>query len=349
MTARRPGFALVLSMVLVLALAVLGTGILVVGTRESAVAGAVSRRAQAVRIAEAGVLDAVGAWSTRSVSDMLVGESRVLMADAGSTTTAVRIDTALFLVRSEGRVPGPIGPATARAAVLVRTLPPDHLGRGLPGALSAAGPVVVAGSGTVAGTDSVSGSVPAPCEQATPGVAALDASIAPGASVTGRPAIDYAAPPPPPVVDPFGSLAPGLAGVRHTADVAVPRAVEQAGVCVTDSLNWGSPDPAHPCHDLLPMVHASDLTVDGGSGRGVFVVDGNLTLTRGATLEGVVVVHGRLTLEGGSTIRGAARAASAVVMDGAVIRDGCVVRAALSAPSLDRAFRPPDRWWIPVF
>ena len=349
MTAGRPGFALVLSMVLVLALAVLGTGILVIGTRESAVAGAVSRRARAVRIAEVGVLDAVGAWSTRSVSDLLVGEPRVLAADARSTTTAVRIDTALFLVRSEGRVPGPVGPATARAAVLVRTLPPDRLGRGFPGALAAAGPVVVTGSGTIAGTDSVSGGVSAMCEEPTPGVVALDVSIAPGASVTGRPAIEYAAPPPPPVVDPFGPLASVLAGVRYTADVATPRAVEQAGVCAIDSLNWGSPDPAHPCHDLLPMVAALDLTVDGGYGRGVFVVDGDLRLTRGATLEGLIIVHGQLTLGDGSTIRGAARAASAAVMDGSVIRDGCAVRAVLSAPSLDRAFRPPDRWWIPVF
>ena len=349
MTSVRPGFALVLSMVLMLALAVLGTGILIVGTRESAVAGAVSRRAQAVRTAEAGVLAAVGTWSTRALSDLLVGESRVLGTDARSTTTTVRIDTALFLVRSDGRVPGPNGPATAHAAVLVRTLPPGRLGRALPGALAAAGSVVVADAGTIAGTDSVSGGVAVQCEEPTPGVVAPVVSTAPGASVTGRPAIDPAGPPPPPVVDPFGSLAPVLADLRYTAATATPRAAARSGACVIDSLSWGAPDPAHPCYDLLPMIAASHLTVDGGYGRGVVVVDGDLRLIGGATLEGLVIVHGQLTLEGGSTIRGAARAASAVVMDGAVIRDGCAVRAALSAPSLDRAFRPPDRWWVPVF
>lgn len=333
-------------MVLVLALAVLGTGILVVGTREAALAGAVSRRARAVRAAEAGVLAAVDSWSTRSVADLPVGGRRLLAADSGSTTTAVRIDTALYLVRGEGRVPGPVGPATARAAVLVRTLPPDRLARGFPGALTAIGSVDVAAAGSISGTEPTGPGVP--CEPPTPGAVAPAISLAAGASVTGLPAIDSTAPPPP-VVDPFGSLAPALADVRYPAASATPRAVARAGTCVADPLSWGSPDPGHPCYALLPLVVASDLDLDGGYGRGILVVNGDLRMTGGARLEGLVVVHGRLTIEGGSSVRGAARVESAAVLDGAITRDGCAVRAALSAPSLDRAFRPPYRWWIPDF
>ena len=49
MSAHRPGFALVLSMLLVLALAVLGMGLLATGTGERVVAGAAVRRARAER------------------------------------------------------------------------------------------------------------------------------------------------------------------------------------------------------------------------------------------------------------------------------------------------------------
>lgn len=348
MTARRPGFALVLSMVLIMALAVLGAGVLVVGTREAALAGAVSRRAQAVRNAEADALAAVDDWSTRSVADLLVGAQTLLIDDTISTTTAVRIDTALYLVRSEGHVPGPGGLATAHAGVLVRTLPPDRLARGFPGALAAAGSVVVGATGSIAGTEPA-GPAGTPCEGTTPGVVAPAVSMAPGASVTGWPAIDSTAPSPLPVVDPFGALAAVLAGVRYPGATATPRAVAHAGTCLPDSLSWGSPDPGHPCHDRLPMVVASGLTLDGGHGRGILVVDGDLWMTGGVRLEGLVVVHGLLVLEDGSVIRGAARTDSAVVLDGSIVRDGCAVRAALSAPALDRGFRPPDRWWISVF
>lgn len=341
MTTDRAGFALLLSVLLVLALTVMALGVLTVGVREAAIAGAAARRALAERRAEAAAVRAVEIWSTRALAGLAVGEARQLPAPAGNAAVTVeRVDSGLFLVRSQSRVPGPDGPTLGQAGLLVRVLHPSRLGAAFPGALTTSGSTTVT-DGTVDGLDS--------CAVPGPAVVAASASVGPAASVTGEPPIELGTPPALPGPDPFTpALAAELATVRHVGLTAAPRPFAVADECVADGRNWGSPDPAHPCHALRPVITASDLTVAGGSGHGVLVVDGDLTVTAGARLHGIVVVHGRLAVDGGSVVRGAVRADSAIV-HGAVIRDGCALAAVLSAPALDRAFRPPLRWWVPVF
>lgn len=334
------GFALVLSMLLILALATLGMGMLAAATGEQAVGAAMARKARAVRQAEAVALQAVGSWSTRSVADMGIGEQRTL--DSGGldgSVRAERIDSALFLVRGEGHVDGPGEGATAAVGLLVRVLHPRVLAAGFPGGLNTVGPAEIA-AGAVLGSSG--------CGGTGIGVVAAEVTVGAGATVMGDPPILHGSPPVP-TPDPFAPpLSDTLATLRAPGLSAQPRPVTSAGTCVADDLNWGSPDPAHPCHDLLPVVMASDLDVAGGVGRAVLIVDGDLDVGGAAELEGVVVVRGKLTLDAGSTIRGAVRADSARI-EGTVIRDDCAVAAALSAPSLDRGFRPPLRWWVPLF
>lgn len=333
----RAGFALLFAVFLVMALAVSALGVLAVAVRESAVAGAAVGKARAERGAEAAALHAVETWSTRAVADLAIGGARQLAAPGDADVVVERVDSGLFLLRGTGQAPGRHGPATARAGLLVRVLHPDRLRALLPAAL-------VADSGTVAGgtVDGVDS-----CAAPVPGVVAAVASIGPGSTVTGDPPVELG-PRPASVPDPFHpELARDLATVRYSDPTAEPRPVG-VGECVADRLNWGSPDPGHPCHGLRPLIIASDLTVTGGSGHGVLVVNGDLTIT-GARFDGVVAVAGHLLVDGGSVIRGAVRAASAVIRDGMVVRDGCVLGRVLSAPALDRAFRPPSRWWFPVF
>lgn len=340
MAVRRAGFALVLSMLLVLALSVLGLGMLAVAVGEQAVAGALTRKALAVRQAEGVALQAVRGWSTRSVADMTIGERRPL--DTGGIEGAAwaeRIDSALFLVRGDGAIPGPGGTATAAAGLLVRVLHPHLLARGFPGGLNVLGPAEIAGAVLGSGA----------CGGAGPGVVSPTVTVDAGAMVDGDPPVRYAPPPPVPLPDPFTPpLADTLATLRYAGPTAEPRPAASGGTCVPDGRNWGSPDPSHPCHALLPLVLGGDLELVGGVGRAVLVVGGDLRVTGGAELEGIVVVLGHLTLEAGSTLRGTVRAGSARV-EGSVIRDECVMAAALSAPSLDRGFRPGPRWWVPLF
>lgn len=335
----RPGFALVFSLLLVLAMAVLAMGVLAVGTREREVAVAVQRRAQARQWAEAAALQAVRGWSTAAVLDMSPGEARLIPGmGPWSTAEVERIDSTLFLLRGRGAVPGPGGAAAAGVGLLVRVLDPRALAGALPGTVTAEVSARVDG-GAIDGSGV--------CGGPAPGVVAPTAAVAPGAVVSGVPALHQAAAPPlPPALDPAGAVV--LVATTVPGPTVTPRPLLAGGQCVPDAWNWGSPDPTHPCHDLLPIRVASDLTVDGGVGLGIVLVDGDLRVTGGAELTGVVVVRGTLRLDAGSTIRGAARAA-AVISDGTLIHDGCAVARALATPPLDQAFRPPVRWWIPLF
>ena len=338
--AARGGFALVLSLLMVLALMVLAMGVLAVGTREQVIAATVVRKGRADRQAEAAALDAVRAWSTRRVDGLAIGEETSPPTPSSGTAVSVtRADSGLLLIRGVGRVPGPDGDVASTAALLVRTLP--SVATATPAAVTATGPVTVHGA-TVSGATG--------CGGEGTGVMAPSIAVA-GGEVSGVPPVLEAVPPDRPTPD---ALAPPtarrIADLHVTTSVVTPRVAAIAGECLADGRNWGSPDPASPCHGLLPVVFAaSDLTVVGGVGRMVLVVDGDLTVADGAVLEGLVVARGQLELREGSTVRGGVRTGSADLIDGWVTRDACILAAVAAAPALDRAYRPPVRWWIPAF
>ena len=335
----RSGFALVMAMLLVLALMVLAMGMLAVGTREAWITGAGVRHAQATRAAEGAALRTVAGWSTRKVAALDVGAS---FAPSDPPGVAIeRVDSSLFVVAATGRVPGPGGSVTARAGLLVRVLHPGRLASAFPAAASAAGSVTVAGGSVSGGGD--------PCTDPGAGIMAPVATIDPTAAVDGDPPVAYGIPPSPGAPDPFDpGTAARLAAIRHPGGTATPAPLVAAGECVPGHGNWGSPDPTHPCFRLLPLIAAPDLVMHGGVGHGVLVVDGDLRLTGGARFDGLIAVRGRLAVEAGSTVRGAVRAGS-VVSAGRIVRDACAIRRGVSAPAFDGPFRPPERWWIPMF
>ncbi len=72
--------------------------------------------------------------------------------------------------------------------------------------------------------------------------------------------------------------------------------------------NWGDPTSlANDCGTYLPIIHTTgDLTVLGGTGQGVLVIDGDLTVSGGFAFEGLILVGGGLTIAGaGVRITGA--------------------------------------------
>lgn len=64
-------------------------------------------------------------------------------------------------------------------------------------------------------------------------------------------------------------------------------------------LNWGDPARPSPCAAYMPYVHVrGELMSPAGSGQGVLVVDGDLSVSGDFTWAGLIVVRGNLRLVG---------------------------------------------------
>ncbi|MFW6201264.1 MAG: hypothetical protein ACOC8B_01685, partial [Gemmatimonadota bacterium] len=115
----------------------------------------------------------------------------------------------------------------------------------------------------------------------------------------------------------------------------------------------GELDPATlPAGGALTAA-PGDLVLTSGTGAGVLVVLGDLTVRSGARFHGAVYVLGRLVIESDAVVYGAARVASrehASEIDGAIEYAPCALDQAFRASdALNRPFRPSGRWWVPLF
>jgi hypothetical protein len=334
---RRPGFALVLSLLLILVLAGLGAGIMALGLREAELARAMVRRAELQVAAESVARNVAAEWSTRRLGGLSVGGAAEVpvpdgKADLALSASILRLEPDLFLVETAARADG-FGPrGEARAAVLIRVLDPDLLRAAFPAGLVAQERILLE-EGLVTGDSAA---------------LAPEVELGPSMVVDGAPGIVLGDPPhlPEPLASP--AIDP-LASVRVAGGRITPGPVEIGGQCVDDPLNWGATSDASPCYERLPLVHVTgDLEIEGGEGRGLVVVDGDLAVA-GLRFEGILLVRGRVTLDAGTVIHGAVRASSIAVRGGTVRHDPALTRLALAAGGLDGAFRPAHRWWVPVF
>lgn len=340
--AARGGYALVLSLLLVLALAVLTAGMAVVAARESAIRRTAVLRVEARVRAESAVRAAIAAWSTRAAAAFAIGSEHLVTSGAGEEVRVRRLDSDLFMVTAvaRDRLPAAGGPSvlTQGAAALVATLDRD---RALyPAAAATMDEVARVSEGTVSGHDS--------CALLPPraGLRADTAHIEGGAVVEGDPPTTSE----PGLDDPLRDLPlDAIAELRPAGRVGTPRPLAAGADCLDHPWNWGSPDPAHPCAGRVPLVLVAEgLLVRGGSGQGVLIAPGDLTLAGGFSFQGLVITRGSLRIENAS-VSGAIRAGRLELRGGTVSFDSCHLRRALDSAPLDRAFRPPGRWWVPPF
>jgi hypothetical protein len=341
----RSGFALVVALLLTVTFAAIGAGMLAVAAREAEVSSAMAERSRARAVAESAVRLAFAGWSTRQYRELAVGEEVAWQGDSADDPVlrVRRLDAALFLVAAVASVPGRAAPATATAAVLVRTLDTEALAAGFLAAVMAESEARVRAGG-VAGGDACGGGAP------VAGIMAPLVVAESGATVAGVPAIAIDQPPPLPSPEVFAPLLlDRMATVQVGGGNASPRPRTEDGACVPDSLNWGAVSPLSPCNGLLPLVRSdADLELRNGEGRGMIVVDGDLEL-EGFRFHGILLVRGRLTVGPGSVIRGGVRADVFDMLDGSISYDACALADAVTAGGLDGAFRPGERWWLPVW
>lgn len=125
--------------------------------------------------------------------------------------------------------------------------------------------------------------------------------------------------------------------------VGTPGPRESVGVCVTDDAwNWGDPeDPDRPCGAHLALRRAAGgLEVEGGTGQGILIVDGDLILRGGAHFYGFMIVAGRLRVLDGAVFTGIAIAYGGLEVgsDAAIRASACWAVRVLAAhrPTLGR-------------
>lgn len=180
------------------------------------------------------------------------------------------------------------------------------------------------------------------------------------ASLT-APALLPGGPPPDPV--PGGPPFPGIGGldlarlldrlpVVPTGRLEADPVVDGPGDCVPGPGNWGDPlRPGGGCVSRYRSGAAAGNVAFSGSGQGLLVVDGDLTLERDSHFRGWLVVAGTLRLEAGARLRGVADGGLEIVLEpGAEVHpDRCAGAEALdAAPGLRRPWRIGPPGW-PVF
>jgi hypothetical protein len=108
----------------------------------------------------------------------------------------------------------------------------------------------------------------------------------------------------------FGSTAYNQLAAAATIQLSpgsyAPAPVITGGACTASNTNWGSPLlPAGPCGKRYPIVHVSNFNgttnITGGTGQGILLVDGDLTISGAFTYYGIIIVRGKMSTTAGGT------------------------------------------------
>jgi hypothetical protein len=331
---RDAGAVLVFVVLLMLALIGLAHGLLLASLAEVAASAAGVRHLTARAAADGAVSGALRRPFTPWMDSVPVGGDRaaepVSFGRAAGAATLRRLSREAWLVDGRGAL---AGGADARVARLAWSLDPLERVTALRGVLNAASDREWVVAGVVDASTPTRADPPLELADCAPWVAELEASYARRPLATTGFLSDTVDGPWLGLLD-FPSLlarAPAFVSGSGT-----PGPIQRLGACAEDEpWGWGDPEePSSPCSSHLPLRAASgDLTVVGGVGQGVLVVDGDVTLTAGARYYGLVVVRGALRLEDGASLDGFALAlgGGAVAVGSRARGSGCWAVRALAA------------------
>ena len=292
---RRSGVALI-SVLYFLVLCALGTTAVLFAQRSaSRNAAAVGGGVQLLAVAESAAYSALASWDGNARAHQAVGSTATLgnppASGAGTTVSLTRLTTRIFSIVAEARTRS--GLAARRVGLLLR-LP------ALPPALRA--PLVSAVDVTIGrdvrfvrdDTATCGDSATAAMILAPSAVSTLDSTPnAAQLTIVRTPAADdssaYLR-----MADAWWDDLAERADIRLRAGAhADPMPTTAAGQCLSDDANWGDPNSLiSPCAHRAPLVYAAgDLTIDGGRGQGVLLVDGRLVIAGPFEFSGQIVVR----------------------------------------------------------
>lgn len=366
------GVALILSIVGLVVIGALVTGVVASGISEHRMGDNTRRMTQAFSAAEHGLSETIAGWNAATLNFMPVGTSEdVAGATPGGTGAYAgqvhRLNDQLFLVEIVGRDAG--ARARQRVGAFVKLVVPTF---DIRAALTTRGDARLGGTAEVNGEDHVPWAacpLPGPTES---GVRTLDpdrltliGGCAGAECITGDPKIEH---------DPTISDATFFDYGELTWDDLVGRAdkvltgsnyqnilpsTTADGECdASDVRNWGEPwEPtATPaCSDYFPIIYATGtLQVNTGRGQGVLLVEGDLEANGHFAFFGPVVVRGRLQTAGsGNHFMGGVLAANVELDDTSVLGNAvvtfsrCAIQRAVLSAAPGTMLR--SRGWMQVY
>jgi hypothetical protein len=324
----RDGFALPMALFAMIIIGAIVTGGFYVSSQEHTVSISTDMAAQALEMAEYGLDQTLGTWSSGDFGGA-PGQVQTMNPDTvrhGGRpigTYQIRIlplGGRVFMVESEGRVTRGSQGAVRRVGSFVRTTNAQ-----LPylSAVSVFGQFAASGNAQVSGFDNETcgtGNVA--------GVTAVaDSLVSEGNRdrIEGEPEVESADDLDPNKLSDFGdidlsdliAMATKIYPAGTTLNGLAPATTVDANgntVCNPIQSNWGDPDrpsplpdPPPPCMSYFPVIHArGNLSIQTGVGQGVLIVDGDLRLTGNMLFYGIVIVRGSFFTSGtGNHIGGA--------------------------------------------
>ena len=288
---RRKGVALIAVLYFLVVCALTTTAVLFAERTASRNEQSNSAGTQLISLAEDGLYSALANWNAAARLRQTIGTTARIPASRADQTPiyVTRLTTRLFIITADVRAAR--DGATRRVNLLVRVPLPAL---SLPAALITNGDVTLSADARVIADSLSCGDTPRAALAMTP---AATLSIDPAMPLAEQPTVAR---------DPSagdstiystlgGSTWNDLvlaADVRIAAGAHIaPAPLANGGACTRGDANWGDPSSlTSACAGYVPVVFAEgDLTIDGGRGQGVLLVDGHLVIAGPFEFSGQIV------------------------------------------------------------
>lgn len=367
----RRGIALVISLIAMVVIGALVTGIFSSAMLDQRTGEATRRQNQAFAVADGAAGEIVAGWSTSAYNSMANGASVAVTGTSPNATgtyagTVTRINQQFFLIDIVGR--DRYTGARQRIGLLVKL---RLLTFDIRGALTERGPGRIGGSVDISGVDTRPWT---DCPSSGPSLAGIRSPDAELLNFLGSCSDMSCLAGSPALLDDdtvndntfFSYGTSDWASLTAMATLNVPpgtytgMAPSLTGLnCNTTSLtNWGEPlEPGiiPACRTYYPIIYATgDIHISGGRGQGILLINGDLELTGGFEFDGVVIARGRLRTTGtGNHITGGVMASNVDLEDDAVLGNAvlryssCAVDRVASSASPGAQIR--SRGWMQVY
>ncbi|HET7602487.1 MAG TPA: pilus assembly PilX N-terminal domain-containing protein [Gemmatimonadales bacterium] len=326
---------------------------------------------QAFEAADAGVNNTIADWSP-SYNQLTVGDSVVLAtttlgASASATGVITRVNDITFLVRSDGEAHDVNGNVLAQRSVatMAKLIVTDVPIRA---AVAARGDLTMKGTADIYGANadppdwsSESGERSAcPFDNTSVPAAELSGELHENGNPTHTPSVIENSTE---LTDdmfstPFDALAEMADLTLNWSGASpAPTTVGSPAKCDASNLsNWGEPGTSvTACQNYFPIIHfTGNVSLNGGRGQGILLVDGNLTLAGNFVFAGIIITKGSFDASHGTNdIYGAVLANNAtlddMVMAGTpqVQFSTCAISRALNASAKAKPFG--SRAWAQLY